>query len=71
MATPYHTPQVGDVVRYVPAQSTTGESVRVFTILSVDKVGEGKSGPYLQGMVRDHLDGAERGRVLTLSRIEA
>lgn len=71
MATPYHTPQVGDVVRYVPAVSTTGEAVRIFTVVRIDKCGEGKSGPYIQGLFKDHLDGAERGRVLTLDRIEA
>lgn len=71
MATPYIHPLTGKTIRYVPAQTTTGETVRIFTILSVDKVGEGKSGAYIQGMMRDHLDGQERGRVLTLSRIEA
>jgi hypothetical protein len=71
MATPYNIPTEGEVIRYAPAASTTGESVRIFTLIRLDKVGEGKSGPYIQGIFRDSLDGQERGRVLSLDRIEA
>ena len=71
MATPCNHPLEGKVIRYNPANSTTGEEIRIFTVVRIDKCGVGKNGEYVQGIFRDSLDGQERGRVLTLDRIEA
>ena len=71
MATPCNHPLVGKTIRYAPAASTTGEEIRIFTVIRIDKCGVGKSGEYVQGIFRDSLDGQERGRVLTMDRIES